>query len=213
MRSFLSVSLLTLVLLASCSPSLTRGYRKERVGEVAREEIAPVVSRSGRLQKYNMSLTFMKKHFSGLLLMKQRGADTCRMVLTTHFGLSVFDFEFTPDSFRVYHCIEPLRKEKILSVFRRDFTYLLRFNLQERNRAVVYRPRGGDLSKEVYKLLSRKPYCWYSQDVERGQLERMKVGSGWGSAVFDFSGFSGGLPSKIRISHSGLPLLIELEKL
>lgn len=212
MRSLLSVSLASLLLLTSCSPSLTRGYRRAGVERVAKEKLPVAVDAAGGVQKYNLSLTFGKRHFSGMLLVRRSGEDTFRMVLSTHFGLTVFDFELTPDAFRVHHCVEPLRKEKILSLFRRDFSCLFGLNLQEENEAVIYRKKDG-LPKEVYKFVARKPRCWYEQDVEKRRLERMKVGSGWGSALFDFPAWHGGVPSSIRISHSGLPLRIELERM
>lgn len=47
-----------------------------------------------------------------------------RIVATTLFGMSLFDFGLRKDSMHVYNCIEPLKKKKALRILEKDFRLL-----------------------------------------------------------------------------------------
>ena len=129
---FLSIWLL---LVTSCSPSLVKGFHREGKQLVGKEQLPPMIEAS-QLSRYSMTIDFRDKHFSGLLLIKQTVDKSYRIVLSTHFGLSIFDFELSPDTFIVHHCAEPLQKKKLLSLLHLDFAVLLGLNLKEENKAI-----------------------------------------------------------------------------
>ncbi|MDR1202196.1 MAG: hypothetical protein LBL58_11305 [Tannerellaceae bacterium] len=147
---FLNISLLLCI--TSCSPSITKGLRKEEQRTVYREQLPPLVDASSRLRKYNMTIDVMKRHFSGLLLIKQTGNNTYRTLFSAHFGLSVFDFEVTADSIHVYHCIEPLQKKKLLSLLHKDFSVLFGLDRKLNTRQIESIQTGKGLGKRRFTM-------------------------------------------------------------
>ena len=75
-------------------------------------------------QKYNIQLDFMKHHMSGMLIVRRMPDNEIRIVASTYFGLSLFDFSLRNDQFTVNSCIEPMKKEKVLKLLEMDFRRL-----------------------------------------------------------------------------------------
>ena len=61
-----------------------------------------------------MQLDFMKHHFSGLLIVRKLPDNEIRILASTYFGLSLFDFSLRKNEFHVNSCIEPMKKKKML---------------------------------------------------------------------------------------------------
>lgn len=209
MRSLLSVSLCLLLMCTACAPSITKGCRKGDVQEVGKERLSPMIDASARLCKYNMTIDFMRKHFSGLLLVKETEAGTYRTLFSTHFGLSLFDLEIGSDTLIVHHCIEPLNKRKILALFQRDFSVLLGLNLQSGNEAIRYtcmKPQ----TDVVYKLSTPGFRGYYRMNEATGCIQEIRLGSGLRKTVFRLLPPAAGTQA-IRIKHTGLRLSIGLD--
>ena len=58
----------------------------------------------------------MKHHMSGMLIVRRMPDNEIRIVASTYFGLSLFDFSLRNDQFTVNSCIEPMKKEKVLKL-------------------------------------------------------------------------------------------------
>lgn len=86
-------------------------------------------------QKYNLQLDFKKHHFSGMLLIKELNSGEIRIVGTTYFGMSLFDFSLSNGSFLVNSCIEPLKRKKLLLLLESDFRQLLLTNQRRKVKA------------------------------------------------------------------------------
>lgn len=210
MRSLLSVSLCLLLMCSACAPSITKGCRKGDVQVVGKERLSPMIDAAARLCKYNMTIDFMRKHFSGLLLVKETEAGTYRTLFSTHFGLSLFDLEIGGDTLIVHHCIEPLNKKKILALFQRDFSVLLGLNnLQSGNKAIVYTctPPRTDV---VYKLSTPGFSGYYRMNEATGCMQEIRLGSGLRKTVFRSLPPTTGTKA-IRIKHTGLRLSLGLD--
>ena len=95
--------LLLLFILLSCSHRVT--------GEAT--ALPPILQAEAQSQKYNLQLDFMKHHFSGMLIVRQMPDNEIRILGSTYFGLSLFDFSLHCDTFIVNSCIEPMRKKKM----------------------------------------------------------------------------------------------------
>lgn len=211
MKSLLSVSICLLLFCCSCAPSITKDCRKGETLLIGKEQLPPMVDASGQLRKYNMTIDFMRKHFSGMLLVKETATGTYRTLFSTHFGLSLFDLEVGTDSLTVHHCIEPLNKKKILNLFYRDFSVLLGLNIPSQSKATVYicpKPPTGI----VYKLSAPRSKGYYRIDTSTGLVEQIKLGSGLRKTTFRSQPDSTGQQS-IRIRHTGLKLSIGLDAL
>lgn len=211
MKSLLSVSLCLLLICCSCAPSITRDCRKGETLLIGKEQLLPMVDASAGLCKYNMTIDFMRKHFSGLLLVKETDQGTYRTLFSTHFGLSLFDLEIGRDGLVVHHCIEPLNKKKMLDLFYRDFSVLFGLNIQPENKAVVYsctKPQ----TDIVYKLFLPGFKGYYRVDDITNRIQEIKLGAGLRKTTFRSLPDTTGIET-IRIRHTGLRLSIGLDAL
>lgn len=209
MKSLLSASLCLLLICCSCAPSITRECRKGEIVSMRKVQFPPMIDASSRLCKYNMTIDFMRKHFSGLLLVKETEAGTYRTLFSTHFGLSLFDLEIGADSLIVHHCIEPLNKKKILALFHRDFSVLFGLNIQPENKATVYNCTNPS-TDIVYKLSTPGFKGYYRIDNIENRMREIKLGSGLRKTTFRSFPDSPG-QEVIRIRHTGLKLSIGLD--
>ena len=174
---FLFANLISvLCLFASCASSKV----VEGDGTV---HAAPIIRASEFSQKYNMQLDFMKHHFSGLLIVKELPDHEIRILASTYFGLSLFDFSLRENEFHVNSCIEPMKKKKILRLLETDFK-----NLFLNGKNIRIKKKNSTFEKRV-------------------------TGRGFGKSVFYLSEFISGHPEQIKIKHPWLRLSIQLDKL
>lgn len=165
--------LLLVWLLSSCSPRISR--------EAA--TLPPIIRADSTSQKYNMQLDFMKHHFSGMLIVRQLPDEEIRLLATTYFGLSLFDFSLQNDTFRVNSCIAPMKKEKVLKLLESDFRLLF-------------------LSTTNARIRKQNP-----------SFEQRISGRGFGKSVFSLSEYADAHPQRIQIRHPWIKLTIQLDKL
>lgn len=171
---FASLILVVLLLFTSCASSKTMNVEAST---------SPIINAHEQSQKYNMQLDFMKHHLSGMLIVRRLPDDEIRILATTYFGLSLFDFSLQGDEFRVNSCMEPMKKKKILQLLEADFKNLF---LNQKN---VRIKKKNDTSEERV------------------------TGRGFGKSVFHLSEFVTERPEQIRIRHPWLRLSIQLDKL
>lgn len=173
--SFLFVNLiLTLFIYSACASS--------KVVEAERG-VSPIIRAEAQSQKYNMQFDFMKHHFSGMLIVRRLPKDEIRIVGTTYFGLSLFDFSLRDDTFSVNSCMEPLRKKKTLQLLEADFRSLL-------------------LPPKHVRIRQKD-----NREEERAS------GKGFGKSKFHLSEFVDEHPERIRVRHPWLRLSIQLDRL
>lgn len=168
------VSLLLLIgLNFACSSKLSNGS----------SPLPPIIKAESYSQKYNLQLDFIKHHFSGLLMVRRMPDHEIRILASTYFGLSLFDFSFQGDTFKINSCIEPMRKEKILNLLEMDFRNLF-------------------LSSKDIRMKEKS-----------STFEKRINGSGLGKSVFTLSAFANGQPEQVKIKHPWIRLSIQLDKL
>ena len=179
-RSLRFVSLMVLLFLwiqiqTSCSPRMS--------GEGSTVPPAIELTQGESSQKYNIQLDFMKHHFSGMLIVRQMPDNEIRILGSTYFGLSLFDFSLHCDTFIVNSCMEPMRKKKMLKILETDFKNLF-------------------LKSEKARI--KKKSSTFEQRIS---------GKGFGKTVFTLSGFVNGQAEKVQIKHPLIRLRIQLDKL
>lgn len=167
------VLLLFVWLLGSCSPRIS--------GEAT--ALPPILQATDTSQKYNMQLDFMKHHFSGMLIVRQLPDEEIRILASTYFGLSLFDFSLQRDSFKVNSCIAPMQKEKVLKLLEADFKQLF-------------------LSTGNARIKLKSPL-----------IEKRISGKGFGKSVFTLSEYATATPQRVQIKHPWIRLTIQLDKL
>lgn len=106
-----------------------------------------------------------------------------RILASTYFGLSLFDFSLRENEFHVNSCIEPMKKKKILLLLETDFKNLF-------------------LSGKNIRIKKKS-----------STFEKRVTGRGFGKSVFYLSEFTSGHPKQIKIKHPWLRLSIQLDKL
>ena len=170
---YVSFLLLLGVGVSSCSPRI----------QSKQANLPEIVTTDGVSQKFNLQLDFMKHHFSGLLIARRMADDEVRLLFTSYFGLSIFDFSLRNDSLHVNSCIEPMRKKNLLRILEHDLKQVFLPNQQVR-------------IKEKSSI-----------------FEKRISGKGMGKAIISLSEFSDNQPQKIQIKHPWIRLKIQLDKL
>ena len=107
-----------------------------------------------------------------------------RIVASTYFGLSLFDFSLHDDQFNVNSCIEPMKKEKVLKLLEMDFRRLFL--------------NGKDVRVKA---------------TEDNATQKRISGKGFGKSVVYITGDTPGDPAQIKIKHPWIRLTIRLDKL
>lgn len=163
-----SVSLLLLVvLLHACSPAVLKGYRKSAEHTPFPQSIIdnpPLVEKATSF--YNMQIDYGKTHFSGMLIVKPTADTTYRVALTSHFGMSVFDFTITPSTFTMHSCMDALDKENIKRTLRDDMRTFLFLDLHTAyQQEQLYQAKNAD-SSNVHYLVGDGVKAYYRVDGE-----------------------------------------------
>lgn len=113
-RSLRLTSLFLALLLSSCAAKLITPTQAS----------PPLLNVGNEMQKFNMQLNFKKKSFSGMLIVQRRTDCEIRIVASTFFGPTLFDFGLKDGQFIIYSCIEPLQNRKVIWLFENDFKKL-----------------------------------------------------------------------------------------
>ena len=170
-RVSLYVSLLLLICIGASSCSTHIHNQASALPEVVMTDSVS--------QKFNLQLDFMKNHFSGLLIARRMADDEVRLLFSSYFGLSIFDFSLRNDSLHVNSCIEPMRKKNLLRILEHDL-------------------------KQVF-LPGRQVRIKEKNSI----FEKRISGKGMGKAIISLSEFSDNQPQKIQIKHPWIRLKIQ----
>lgn len=182
MKNLLWISLV-IWFFTACSPAMVKGYRKGEKVLLSSGIILPMIESSGELQQYNMTIDFRKKYFSGLLLIKETSPERFRCLFSTHFGLSLMDFELTKDSMLIHFCAEPLQNKRLYKLFREDFSTLLGLNSLPAQKAILYTASSTG-KNDVYKLTANPGKGYYMPDEKAGYTRQIQTGKGLTKTVF-----------------------------
>lgn len=176
---FVSLSVLFFLMIqfqTSCSPRIS--------GEGSTVPPAIKLATGEGSQKYNIQLDFMKHHFSGMLIVRRMPENEIRILASTYFGLSLFDFSLRGKDFLVNSCIVPMQKEKVLKLLEMDFRHLF-------------------LSGKGIRVRTAKG----------GVIQKRTSGKGFGKSIVSIAGESQGDPQQVKIRHPWIRLTIQLDKL
>jgi hypothetical protein len=176
MRNLTSISLVVLVLLTSCS---TVRHEKNNV-------IPVVIDTFGGVQLYDLNLSYKDVDFSGILLLDGGNDIGDRFVLTSHFGMTVFDIETEGNGYKVHYAIPAINHRKVLYLLWSDFSILMK--------------------PDYFKNIK------YSFDEEGKLVSLTRSGSITKTEIY-FKDFLDGYPQDIEINHPYLHLNITLNKI
>ena len=128
-------------------------------------------------------MDFMKRHLSGVLIVKRMGEQEVRLLASTYFGPSLFDLSLYKDSLIINSCIEPMKKKNVLRLLESDFKSIF-------------------FSQSTFKIKER-----------RDGFEKRTRGCGFSKSIIELSTFVDEQPESIRIRHPWIRIKIQLDKL
>jgi hypothetical protein len=141
----------------------------------------PIIA-PGKTARHNLQIDTRGNHFSGMMIARPT-AEGPRVLATSYFGPTIFDFTLTPDSLKVNSCVEPMRRPKVQQLLERD----LRVVLTDRNLA---------------KLKKKTDY-----------IEQRKRGHGFGKSAFTTIYNADGSVSRVLIKHPWIRLELTIEEI
>jgi hypothetical protein len=145
-----------------------------------------VVDTAGGVQMYDLQLTYKNVNFGGMLLLKREGNDKNRFVLTSTFGMTVFDIETSGNGYKVNYVIQAINHRKVLYLLWSDFSILMRPD-----------------------FFTRIHYTY----TDQGYLKSLIRSGSVTKAVMNFNNYLQAFPVDIEIDHPYLKLNIKLKKL
>jgi len=188
---------------------ILKNFRKEDVLLVNRNDFFPFFPSPDSTQLFNMQIDFRKNHWSGLLLIKSVELDNYRLVFTTHFGMSLFDFEFDKGLFRINYCMEALNKKRVIQLLENDFRILLFLNLNTGgNASNIYRHKTNPILE-----INKKEKIYYLKDLKNETLLEIEAPHFFSSTRYEFADYVDRFPSVIRIKHSRIGIKMQLGKI
>lgn len=130
--------------LVGCTPKLfnNAGMRPTTSVKMHRSNLFPVYDEYEAARYYQAQVDFKDKSMTGVLALSRESENPrkFRMIMMTPFGIPLFDFSVSRDSFVVNSCIDQMNKKIVLNLLERDFKSLLMVDVPETFPAVLYMP-------------------------------------------------------------------------
>ena len=199
--------LILIISMSSCSLELTKGLKRSGKAVLTRNDLFPLFRKSGESMLFNMQIVYKSNNFGGLLVIKPTG-DAYRAVFNSHFGMSIFDFEFTPDGFHVHKCIDFLNRKTIINTLENDMRNMLYVPEVENRKAIVYKSET-DPNIEAVKVGKNL----FLKNNASKQLKAMEFPRFVGSLRYSFENHIDGFPETINIKHANIGLTLKLNKI
>lgn len=158
---------------------------------------------------YNTSVDVVGFHLSGLLLVKKMNDGSTRVVFTNEMGLTIFDFEFFENEFRVLQCMKKLNRTVVLRALRKDITMLLQSGYDYKN--VKFYQSESELyfaipdGTETTYLITDKA-CSKLKRIENTTKRKKKV-------IVNLIDAGENLADSVYIAHQGFEFNISLKKI
>lgn len=206
----ISIAGIGMLICMSCSRSLFPGYDLDRSLDNAQPEPETWFSQDTGHYLFNTGIDVMKRHFSGLMVVKQTAKDTFRVIMITEVGLKVMDLEFFPSgAMKVHYIMDPMNKKMLIKTLSQDISMILMNSLEgrdnkklrDRKNNLVFRYRFGR-KKIYYKIEEGFPgpvHAWLTKGFSK------KVHA-------DFYGKLN-KPDSVKIEHDNFALSITLNRI
>ncbi len=200
---FLLISLFCFALTSCASYSKKNDFVSKSENEIQIRN--PYFAYSNKDYVYKANLTFYKKKFSGIIIVKKIADHNHRVVYTTEMGNKIFDFSFIGDDFTINHIIPEIDKKIILNTFQKDFYTLIKeYALSEHTFTKQ------DLHIKKSQLWNENHYYFFKNQQ---LLKIVRESGGKEKVVYDFSGTSKHTSKNILITHKNIKFNIKLKAL
>lgn len=199
MRSFLLIS--SILFISACNTNPYKSLNVINNISPTRIDLENPFS-SGKSLLFKTKVNIYKHYLSGLLVIKQKN-ESKRVIFTSEVGMKFFDFEFTPDTFIVHHCIEQLNKKAVLKTLEEDLGLTILHNVNNKEYDVV------QVNPFVYRRIKEDEY-FYFETVGKKLKKIEKTTNKKSKVVVTFEQYDADVPEIILIHHNDIKLDIEL---
>ncbi|MDA3952850.1 MAG: hypothetical protein PF485_04330 [Bacteroidales bacterium] len=201
-------SILIFLLITSACSNPYKDLTKTEYSVSDIQQIPFTLPFSEKVLIFKTNINFYKNDISGLLIIKKTKDNIYRIVLTTQFGLKIFDFELNHGVLNVNHCIEYLNKKVIINTLQTDFNLLLMQNKTE----AIYFIENIDLNQNIWKFTSGKINHYYIQDTESGKIENISSKKRNSEKIsIDLYNYKENIPGNIILEHRNIKLKMNLK--
>lgn len=127
-------------MMVSCTPKIYRSMGLQPTISVStyRSNLMPAFDSLAAPMYFTADVAFKDNSLSGMLALSQEGDKSYRIVMMTTFGMQIFDFSLSKDSFIVHSCMEQLNKKVVLNLLRDDFRSILMLDVPEQFKGLLY---------------------------------------------------------------------------
>lgn len=155
----------------------------------------------GEEHLFRANIKVFKNELSGLFVVKRMNDSLHRVVLTSDFGNTLFDFSINKASYHVNYVMKDLDKKVILSILAKDFSFLVATNFEMNSIAqtkeqFIYQGKFQNYRTVIKQNQSTKAV----EQVLRTSKRKVKVAYNY---MMDKDG-------KLVIEHYNFPLTINL---
>jgi hypothetical protein len=156
---------------------------------------------------YKSKIDVYGKHFGGILIIKKTAKNTHRVVFTTEFGSTLFDFEFKENDFKSHFIVSALNKPIIVNTLKKDFNILLKETL-------LVQQEFTSNSSIFYKTKDENRFNFYVFSKEKPYLKKIVHTSATKEKItFTFEDIIDDSAHHIAINHHTIKLSLALQKL
>lgn len=158
--------------LVGCTPKVftNAGMRPTTSVKMHRSNLMPVYDEYEAARYYTAEVSFKDNNMTGIMALSREAENPrrFRMIMMTPFGIPLFDFSLSRDSFIVNSCMEQMNKKVVLNLLEKDFKSLLMLDVPEDFPGVVYMPVKATKGKWGYSVNTRtggNNYIIYEKEV------------------------------------------------
>src|ERR1041385_3947450 len=112
--------LLSSLLLPSCLYNKITSFTKQKGVQASTRTIGSFIP-TDKAVKYKASIDVLKKHFTGIVVIKQTDTETKHLVFLTELGMRMFDFEWKRDSMKPVFVFDPLNRPNLVTALTKNF--------------------------------------------------------------------------------------------
>ncbi len=204
---YLFYIIIIVIIFNSCSYPVRKGYKKTEYKQIS------VLDSDFKKVVYRTTVDVYKKHFSGIMVIKKMESDSSyRIVFLSELGMKIFDFEFNnnlSEKFKIHQILEPINKKLLINTLQRDFELFLKIYPQEVNKESYISDKS-----VIEKIKYNGFFNYYNFNIDSNYVTSITQKT-WlfKKLVISNIGFSKSSPDKVKFSHKGIKLTINLSKI
>jgi len=179
-------------------------------------------TKMSRFTLFKAALDIKKHHLSGLLVIKRMDSTggagiseqvdkpVYRIVFANEIGMTFFDLELRPDSFKVISCFESLNKKALMKIFETDFRLLTGANPVTSMDFYIQSPS----NNRVVAGKAGKFKTWQTYSPSGDTLFKISGKSTIADPVFiSYQGYRHGFPTRIILENPFIGMKLSLRLL